>query len=43
MTDIQIEFDVPADMRDGTVLRADGYRPAGGQADGDRGPHDRGR
>lgn len=29
MTEIQIEFDVPAKMRDGTVLRADVYRPGG--------------
>ncbi|MEU1276213.1 CocE/NonD family hydrolase [Streptomyces sp. NPDC005799] len=29
MTEIQIQFDVPAEMRDGTVLRADVYRPAG--------------
>ena len=26
---IAVEFDVPARMRDGTVLRADVYRPAG--------------
>ncbi|MFI5681128.1 CocE/NonD family hydrolase [Streptomyces cellulosae] len=26
---MQIEFDVPAEMRDGTVLRADVYRPGG--------------
>ncbi|ONI80335.1 hypothetical protein ALI22I_44105 [Saccharothrix sp. ALI-22-I] len=32
MAEIQIEFDVPAEMRDGTVLRADVYRP------GDTGP-----
>lgn len=29
MTEIQIELDVPAEMRDGTVLRADVYRPGG--------------
>ncbi|MEU3614415.1 CocE/NonD family hydrolase [Streptomyces sp. NPDC006872] len=29
MTEIQIEFDVPAEMHDGTVLRADVYRPGG--------------
>lgn len=29
MTEIQVEFDVPAEMRDGTVLRADVYRPGG--------------
>ncbi|MFE9644441.1 CocE/NonD family hydrolase [Streptomyces sp. NPDC006365] len=29
MTDIRIEFDVTAEMRDGTVLRADVYRPGG--------------
>lgn len=29
MNDIEIEFDVPVPMRDGTVLRADVYRPAG--------------
>ncbi|MFI7132241.1 CocE/NonD family hydrolase [Nonomuraea sp. NPDC050153] len=29
MAEIQIEFDVPAQMRDGTVLRADVYRPGG--------------
>ncbi|MEV7889675.1 hypothetical protein ACWD3I_42370 [Streptomyces sp. NPDC002817] len=29
MTEIQIQFDVPADVRDGTVLRADVYRPGG--------------
>ncbi|MET7479127.1 CocE/NonD family hydrolase [Streptomyces sp. NPDC005648] len=29
MTEIQIECDVPAEMRDGTVLRADVYRPVG--------------
>ncbi|MFD3501906.1 CocE/NonD family hydrolase [Streptomyces sp. NPDC058676] len=29
MAEIQIEFDVPAEMRDGTVLRADVYRPGG--------------
>ncbi|UUU26239.1 CocE/NonD family hydrolase [Streptomyces sp. DSM 40750] len=29
MTEIQIELDVPAETRDGTVLRADGYRPGG--------------
>ncbi len=27
VAEIQIEFDVPAEMRDGTVLRADVYRP----------------
>ncbi|WP_258564537.1 CocE/NonD family hydrolase [Streptomyces himalayensis] len=27
--EIQIELDVPAQMRDGTVLRADVYRPGG--------------
>lgn len=31
MTDqIQVEFDVPAPMRDGTILRANIFRPAGG-------------
>ena len=29
MTEIRIEVDVPAQMRDGTVLRADVYRPGG--------------
>ncbi|MER6184913.1 CocE/NonD family hydrolase [Streptomyces sp. NPDC001652] len=29
MAEILIEFDVPAEMRDGTVLRADVYRPGG--------------
>ncbi|MFE7841499.1 CocE/NonD family hydrolase [Streptomyces sp. NPDC057474] len=29
MAEIQIEVDVPAQMRDGTVLRADVYRPGG--------------
>ncbi|MFF3850821.1 hypothetical protein [Streptomyces sp. NPDC002328] len=29
MADIRIEVDVPARMRDGTVLRADVYRPGG--------------
>ncbi|MFE2219394.1 CocE/NonD family hydrolase [Streptomyces canus] len=29
MRQIEIEFDVPVPMRDGTVLRADVYRPAG--------------
>jgi predicted acyl esterase len=29
VAEIQIEFDVPAQMRDGTVLRADVYRPGG--------------
>lgn len=29
MAEIQIEADVPARMRDGTVLRADVYRPSG--------------
>ncbi|MDT0566272.1 CocE/NonD family hydrolase [Streptomyces sp. DSM 3412] len=29
MTEIRIQFDVPVEMRDGTVLRADVYRPAG--------------
>ncbi|MER5225235.1 CocE/NonD family hydrolase [Streptomyces flaveus] len=29
MAEIQIEIDVPAEMRDGTVLRADVYRPGG--------------
>lgn len=29
MTDVLIEFDVPATMRDGTVLYADVYRPGG--------------
>ena len=29
LSEIQIEFDVAAEMRDGTVLRADVYRPAG--------------
>lgn len=29
MTEIQIEVDVPAELRDGTVLRADVYRPGG--------------
>jgi predicted acyl esterase len=28
MAEIQIEVDVPAEMRDGTVLRADVYGPA---------------
>ncbi|WP_406498597.1 hypothetical protein OHB06_50825 [Streptomyces sp. NBC_01604] len=28
MAEMQIEFDVPAEMRDGTVLRAGVYRPA---------------
>lgn len=28
-TSVQVEFDVPARMRDGVVLRADVYRPAG--------------
>jgi predicted acyl esterase len=26
---VLVEFDVPASMRDGVVLRADGYRPGG--------------
>lgn len=30
MGNAEIEFDVPAEMRDGTVLRADVYRPTGG-------------
>ncbi|MET7355279.1 MULTISPECIES: hypothetical protein [Streptomyces] len=29
MTEIQIQIDVPAEMGDGTVLRADVYRPGG--------------
>jgi putative CocE/NonD family hydrolase len=29
VAEIQIEFDVPAETRDGTVLRADVYRPGG--------------
>ncbi|MFI6759820.1 CocE/NonD family hydrolase [Micromonospora sp. NPDC050417] len=29
MTDVRTEFDVPAEMRDGVVLRADVFRPAG--------------
>ncbi|WP_051858061.1 CocE/NonD family hydrolase [Streptomyces cellulosae] len=29
MAETQIEFDVPAEMRDGTVPRADVYRPGG--------------
>jgi putative CocE/NonD family hydrolase len=29
VTDVVIEFDVPAEMRDGTILRADVFRPAG--------------
>jgi putative CocE/NonD family hydrolase len=29
MHDIEVEFDVPVPLRDGTVLRADIYRPAG--------------
>nr|WP_269066338.1 CocE/NonD family hydrolase [Streptomyces spinoverrucosus] len=29
MAQNQIEFDVPANMRDGTVLRSDVYRPGG--------------
>lgn len=29
MAEMRIEFDVPAQMRDGTVLRADVYRPGG--------------
>lgn len=29
MSEAQIEFDVPAQMRDGTVLRADVWRPGG--------------
>ncbi|MCX4437795.1 CocE/NonD family hydrolase [Streptomyces mirabilis] len=29
MAETQIEFDVPAEMRDGTVVRADVYRPGG--------------
>lgn len=31
-TDVTIERDVPAEMRDGTILRADVYRPPGGDA-----------
>jgi putative CocE/NonD family hydrolase len=30
MTDVEIEFDVPVPMRDGTILKADVYRPGGG-------------
>jgi putative CocE/NonD family hydrolase len=30
MTDMTVEFDVPATMRDGVVLRADVYRPSAG-------------
>ncbi len=30
MTDVEIQFDVPAAMRDGVVLRADVYRPSSG-------------
>jgi putative CocE/NonD family hydrolase len=29
VTDVEIDFDVPVPMRDGTILRADVYRPAG--------------
>ncbi|MDX3230199.1 hypothetical protein [Streptomyces sp. ME19-01-6] len=29
MMEIRIEFDVPSQMRDGTVLCADVYRPGG--------------
>ena len=29
MTDVEIKFDVPVPMRDGTILRADVYRPTG--------------
>jgi putative CocE/NonD family hydrolase len=29
MTDVEITFDVPVPMRDGTILRADVYRPTG--------------
>ncbi len=29
MADVEIDFDVPVPMRDGTILRADVYRPAG--------------
>ncbi|WP_406442343.1 hypothetical protein OHB00_39760 [Streptomyces sp. NBC_00631] len=29
MAQVRIEFDVPASMRDGMVLRADVYRPGG--------------
>jgi putative CocE/NonD family hydrolase len=29
VADVEIDFDVPVPMRDGTVLRADVYRPAG--------------
>jgi predicted acyl esterase len=30
VADIEIEFDVPVPMRDGTVLKADVYRPVSG-------------
>jgi uncharacterized protein len=30
MEDVRIEFDVPAEMRDGTILRADVFRPTQG-------------
>ena len=30
MEDVRIEFDVPAEMRDGTILRADVFRPTTG-------------
>jgi putative CocE/NonD family hydrolase len=30
MANIEMEFDVPVPMRDGTILRADVYRPTGG-------------
>jgi predicted acyl esterase len=29
VTDVEIKFDVPVPMRDGTILRADVYRPSG--------------
>ena len=29
MADVQIDFDVPVPMADGTLLRADVYRPGG--------------
>jgi hypothetical protein len=35
MTAIQVEIDVPAQMRDGTILRADGQRVDGGAQVGD--------
>jgi putative CocE/NonD family hydrolase len=43
VSDVTVEYDVPAPMRDGTVLRADVYRPAADGSEFRLGPLDQAR